>query len=41
MRFVPHRILPRWGILAPGARFEWVHQFEDSARAIQSQFVSS
>ncbi|MCL7421147.1 MAG: autotransporter domain-containing protein [Methylobacter sp.] len=30
-----------WGILAPGARFEWVHQFEDSARAIQSQFVSA
>ncbi|WP_027159848.1 autotransporter family protein [Methylobacter luteus] len=30
-----------WGVIAPGARFEWVHQFEDSARAIQSQFISA
>lgn len=27
-----------WGILSPGFRFEWVHQYMDDARLIQARF---
>lgn len=27
-----------WGILSPGARFEWVHQYMDDSRLIQARF---
>ncbi|MGZ5000942.1 MAG: autotransporter outer membrane beta-barrel domain-containing protein, partial [Methylomonas sp.] len=27
-----------WGILSPGARFEWVHQYMNDSRLIQSRF---
>jgi len=29
-----------WGIVTPGARFEWLHQFEDDERTINTQFIS-
>lgn len=27
-----------WGVLSPGVRFEWVHQFLDESRLIQARF---
>jgi len=29
-----------WGIITPGARFEWLHQFEDDERTINTRFIS-
>ena len=30
-----------WGILSPGAQFEWVHQYKDNSRYINASFVNS
>ena len=30
-----------WGIITPGARFEWLHQFEDDERNINTRFVNA
>lgn len=30
-----------WGVLAPGARFEWVHQYKNDDRGIQARFVNA
>ncbi len=30
-----------WGVLVPQGRLDWVHQFEDDARAIPASFVTS
>lgn len=30
-----------WGILTPGVRFEWEHQYKNNARAINAQFLGA
>lgn len=30
-----------WGIISPGIRFEWRHQFRDNQRNIHSQFINA
>lgn len=30
-----------WGILSPGVRFEWEHQYMDNSRTINTRFVNS
>ena len=30
-----------WGVISPGIRFEWQHQFRDDQRSIQSQFIDA
>lgn len=30
-----------WGVLAPGARFEWVHQYKNDDRGIQARFANA
>jgi outer membrane autotransporter protein len=30
-----------WGILSPGVRFEWEHQYMDNSRTINTSFVNS
>lgn len=30
-----------WGVLSPGARFEWVHQYKNDDRGIQARFANA
>lgn len=36
-----HAFSMPWGVISPGMRFEWRHQFRDDQRSIQSQFINS
>ncbi|WP_305908995.1 autotransporter domain-containing protein [Methylomarinum sp. Ch1-1] len=36
-----HSISMPWGVIAPAARFEWVHQFKDNERVLRSRFINA
>lgn len=36
-----HAFSMPWGIVSPGMRFEWRHQYRDDQRSIQSQFINA